>query len=133
MRSFDEHLLEKRCLADEFGVLVRRAESQHRLARGGQIRHVALKYHCVRSRSVGFSSDDAGSARVEVLHEPLDRAALARRVAALEHEDEPSAPALTPILQRQQFDLQQPLLDLVLVAGHPVLVRVAPTAWCQRR
>jgi hypothetical protein len=95
MPSFDEHLLEKRCLADEFGVLVRRAESQHRLARGGQIRHVALKYHCVRSRSVGFSSDDAGSARVEVLHEPLDRAALARRVAALEHEDEPSAPALT--------------------------------------
>jgi len=68
--------------------------------------------------------DDAGAARVEVLHEPLDRAALARRVATLEHDDVPVAVGLAPLLQLQQFDLQQSLLLLVLVARHALLVRV---------
>ena len=68
--------------------------------------------------------DDAGAARVEVLHEPLDGAALARGVAALEHDDMPVPVGLAPLLQLQQFDLQQPLLLLVLVALHPLVVRV---------
>ena len=68
--------------------------------------------------------DDARPARVEVFHEPLDGAALARGVAALEHDDVPVAVGLAPLLQLQQFDLQQPLLLLVLVALHALVVRV---------
>ena len=68
--------------------------------------------------------DDAGTARVEVLHEPLDRAALACRVAALEHDDVPVTVGPAPFLQLQQFDLQQPVLLLVIVARHPLVVRV---------
>jgi hypothetical protein len=68
--------------------------------------------------------DHSGAARVEVLHEPLDGAALAGRIAALEHDHVPVAVGLTPLLQLEQFDLQQPLLLLVLIARHAVGVRV---------
>jgi hypothetical protein len=60
-----------------------------------------------------------------VLHEPLDRAALAGRVAALEDDDQPLTGVLDPLLKLQQLDLQQPLLPVVVVAVHPLVVRVA--------
>ena len=68
--------------------------------------------------------DDAGTAGVEVFHEPLDRAALARRIPALEHDDVPVAVGLAPLLQLEQFDLQQPFLLLVLVTRHALVIRV---------
>jgi len=57
-------------------------------------------------------------------NQPLDGAALAGRVAAFEHHDVPVAVRLTPLLQLQQFDLQQPFLFLVLLALHALVVRV---------
>jgi hypothetical protein len=45
-----------------------------------------------------------------VLGEPLDRAALAGRVAPLEDDDDFLAGVLDPVLQLDQFDLQQPLV-----------------------
>ncbi|MDT5058500.1 MAG: hypothetical protein QOF66_6866 [Mycobacterium sp.] len=80
----------------------------------------------LRTFAVGglLQRDDAGATRVEVLHEPLDGAALACRIAALEHDHVPVAVGLTPLLQLEQFDLQQSLLLLVLVARHAVVVRV---------
>jgi hypothetical protein len=71
-----------------------------------------------------LQGDDAGAARVQVLHEPLDRAALACGVAALEHDHVPGADALAPLLQLEQFDLQQPLFVLVLGPGHAGVVGV---------
>ena len=68
--------------------------------------------------------DDAGSARVEVLREPFDGAALAGRVAALEHDHMPVIVGLAPLLQLEQLDLQQSLLFLVPVAMHAFVVRV---------
>ncbi|AQA20641.1 hypothetical protein BTZ20_1065 [Rhodococcus sp. MTM3W5.2] len=59
-----------------------------------------------------------------MLREPLDRAALARRVPTLEHDHVPAAGRLGPVLQFEQLDLQQPLGHLVLGALHPILVRV---------
>ena len=69
--------------------------------------------------------DDARPARVEVLHEAFDGAALARGVATLEHDDVAQPVGLAPLLQLQQLDLQQPLLLLVFSARHAFVVRVA--------
>jgi hypothetical protein len=63
--------------------------------------------------------------RVQVLGEALDRAALARGVAALEHHHQLLAGVLDPALQPEQLDLQLALLDLVLAAVHPLAVGVA--------
>jgi hypothetical protein len=54
------------------------------------------------------------AAGVQVLSEPLDRAALARRVPALEQDDEPALLATDRPLQLQHLDLQQALGLLVL-------------------
>ena len=107
------------------GTVVPGPVEQHDLTGGRQVLDVALEVP-LRAFLLGglLQRDDAGAARVEVLHEPLDGAALARGVAALEHHDVPEPVGLAPLLQLQQLDLQQPLLLLVLVAGHPVVVRV---------
>jgi hypothetical protein len=60
-----------------------------------------------------------------VLGEPLDGAALAGRVAALEHHNQPLTGGLDPVLELQQLDLQQPLGPLVLLAPHPLGLGVA--------
>jgi hypothetical protein len=60
-----------------------------------------------------------------VLHEPFDGATLARGVAALENDDMPVAVGLAPLLQLEQFDLQQPLLLFLLMPRHPLVIRVA--------
>ncbi len=92
----------------------------------GQVSDVTLEVP-LRALTLGglLERDDAGAARVQVLHEALDGAALARRVTALEHDDVTQPVRLAPLLQLQQFDLQQPLVLLVLVARHALVVRVA--------
>jgi hypothetical protein len=60
-----------------------------------------------------------------VLHEPLDRAPLAGRVAALEQDDQPLTGGLDPVLELQQLDLQQSLGPLVLLARHPLAIGIA--------
>ena len=49
----------------------------------------------------------------DLLHEPLDGATLAGRVAALEQDDQPLTGRLDPLLELQQLDLQQALGPLV--------------------
>jgi hypothetical protein len=66
----------------------------------------------------------ACAARVQVLGEPLDRAALSGGVAALEEHHDPLTGVLDPGLHLEQLDLQGPLDDLVLVPGHPLVVGV---------
>ena len=107
---------------------------QHDLACGGQVVDVALE---VPLRAFAFGGllqrDDACTARVEMLHEPLDGAALARGVAALEHDDVPVPVGLAPLLQLQQFDLQQPLLLLVVGARHARRRTGSSPATCRPR
>ena len=69
-----------------------------------------------------------GAARIQVLGEAFDRAALARGVPAFEEDYEATARGFDPLLQLQQFDLQQPLFHLILFPGHsgPVGVALAP-------
>ncbi len=72
--------------------------------------------------------DHARAARIQVLHEALDRAALAGRVATLEQDHDLLPGLLHPRLQLEQLDLQPVLLPLVALARHQVPVRIAPLA-----
>ena len=59
-----------------------------------------------------------------MFHEALDGATLASCIPALEHDHVPVVIALRPLLQLQQFDLEQTFLLLILVAGHAMFVGV---------
>ena len=73
---------------------------------------------------------DAREARVEMLHEPLDRAALAGGVAPLEEDDELLPGLLRPDLDLQKLGLKFRLLGLV--GSHPHLVRIGVGAGFER-
>src|SRR4029453_14165311 len=70
---------------------------------------------------LGQSNDTRGT-RVEVLHETLDRAALAGRVAALEQDHVLGASLLCPALELHQLYLKCVFLEFVVLAVHPLLV-----------
>src|ERR1700739_4314667 len=74
------------------GAVVPGPVEQHDLCAGGQVGDVALEEPLatlpVRGRGQGCDADDAGA---EVFGDPLDRAALAGGVAALENHDNASA------------------------------------------
>src|SRR5262249_30708433 len=94
-----EVALELGCLTQELRVLLFRAEAhdvfdagavvpgtveQDELTARRQVLHVPLEIPLTLFDGCGFlERDDARAARVEVLHEPLDRAALARGVSTL--------------------------------------------------
>jgi hypothetical protein len=59
-----------------------------------------------------------------MLHETLYRAALARGVASLEEHHDAAAGILDPVLQFEQFDLEQPFLVLIFVASEPFSVGI---------
>ena len=124
-----QHALEFRHLAHELEVLDRIAEphdaldarpvvpgaiEEHHVAPCGQMLHIALEVplaHFVLGRL--FERDDAGGARVQVFHEPLDSASLACRIAPFEQDDDLLAGGLDPVLHFQQFDLQVFLVPVV--------------------
>ena len=60
-----------------------------------------------------------------MLHESFDRSALTGSVASFEHDGVPCAGFFRPVLQLEEFDLQQTLGHFVLVPRHPCVVRVA--------
>ena len=70
------------------------------------------------------SRDDAGAARIEMLHETFDRASLAGGVAPLEQDDDFFAGLLDPFLHLQQFHLQASFFRLVIAASDLVGVGV---------
>ena len=108
------------------GAVVPGAVEHHDLAGGGQVLHVALEIP-LAALDLGrlLQRDDARAARIEVLHEALDRAALAGGVAAFEQDDDLLPGRLDPRLQLQQLDLQPVLLPLVAPARKQVQVRIA--------
>jgi len=75
-----------------------------------------------------FERHDPRAAWVEVFHEALDGAALARGVASFEQDHDALLVLLDPGLQLEQFHLQQVLLRLVGLAGQQVPVGVGATA-----
>src|SRR5439155_26386355 len=110
----DEHPLEIGARAEELGVFLVRAEAhdsldagpvvpapveQDHLARRGQVRDVALEVP-LRLLALGGRAQRhyPRETRVEALGDRLDRAALARRVPALEHDDDPQALGADPLL-----------------------------------
>jgi hypothetical protein len=136
----DQHPLELGRLLHELVVLVVGAELHHPFHAGpvvpgpvehddltgrGQVRDVALEVPLGALPLAGLlQRDDAGAAGVEVLGEPLDGAALAGGVPALEQEHQALPAVLDPVLELEQLDLEQPLAPVVLLPGHPLRVRV---------
>src|SRR4029453_10685469 len=129
-------LLERRADVEEPVVLLPRAEAEyvldaravvtasvedHDLPRGREVREIALHVHLallpVRRRRQRHYPEHAWA---DALGEGLDRAALAAGVAALEHDHDPLAGGLHPLLQVAELDLQ--LTHLLLVALRAQLV-----------
>ena len=111
------------------GAVVPAAVHHHDLAARRQVLRIALEVPLAALDLAGFfQRDDARTARVQVFHETLDRAALAGRVAAFEEDQQALAAVLDPGLQLQQFHLQLVLLRLVGLARHQVAVRIAAVA-----
>ena len=136
----DQHALELRRLPHELLVVRLRGEAHHPLharpvvpgpvehddlAGRGQVRHITLEVPLgLFPLARLHQRHDRRAAGVQVLGEPLDRAALAGRVAALEHDDDPLPGGLHPVLQLDELDLQRALRALVVVPRHPRVVRV---------
>ena len=59
-----------------------------------------------------------------MLHEALDGAALTRGIAALEDNHKTAARILHPILQLEQFDLEQPFLVVVFLTAQPFSIGI---------
>jgi hypothetical protein len=93
------------------GAVVPGAVEHHDLAGRRQVLHVALEVPLAALDLAGLlERDDARAAGVQVLHEALDRAALAGGVAPLEEDHHALPGLLHPRLQLQQLDLQPVLL-----------------------
>ena len=88
--------------------LYQERSKKHDFAGRRQVLDVALEIP-LRALALGrlLQRDDARAARVQVLHEALDRAALAGRVAPLEQHDDLLAGLLDPVLRLQQLRLQR--------------------------
>ena len=136
----DQHLFKKWRLPDEFGVLLRSAVAhdtfnagavvpgtieEHDLSGSGKVIHIALEVplgaFLLRRLLQSYHPRTSG---IEMFHEALDGATLASCIPALEHDHVPVVIALRPLLQLQQFDLEQTFLLLILVAGHAMVVGV---------
>jgi hypothetical protein len=59
-----------------------------------------------------------------VLHEALDGTSLTRSIPAFEDNHKAAARILHPILQLEQFDLEQPFLVIVFLAAQPFSIGV---------
>ena len=136
----NEVALELGRLPHELAVLLVRAEAHHAFDSGAvvpgaiehgdfaacrQVLHIALEIPLPSLDIAGFlERHDARTTRVQVLHEALDRAALAGRIATFEQYDDAFSGLLHPGLQFQQLDLQPVLLLFVVIARHQVPVGV---------
>src|SRR5262245_19906268 len=131
---FHQQPLEDRALMEETHVLLLRTEAHHPfdagavvpasieqndLARGRQVLDIALE---VPPRPLPFGRrgkrDDPGNAGVEVLRDPLDRAALSGRIAALEDHNQPSTLSTHPFLQLHELSLKAEELLLIGLPRH---------------
>ena len=101
------------------GAVVPAAVEDHDLARRRELRDVALDVHLRADPRVrGGQRDVLEDAGARPLRDPPDRAALAGGVHALEHDEDPGAGRLDPLLHRHELALEDPHLPLVLLPLH---------------
>src|SRR5262249_2026246 len=100
------------------------AVEDHDLARSRQVGHVTLQvdlgFLTLRRRG---QRDHPEHARAHALGDRLDRAALPRAVAALEHDADLEALALHPLLELHQFHVEVLQSRLVVLATERLIVR----------
>src|SRR5271166_903527 len=107
------------------GAVVPGPVEEHDLALGGQMCDVALEVPLATfALSRNRQRRDARDARAEVFGDPLDRAAFARCITALEHDHDPCAGVPGPLLQLHEFRLQTEQFGFVDVVGDLVSPRL---------
>ena len=120
--AVDHRLLDGRHLLQEPVRLLGRAEAHHPLDAGAvvpaavedhdlagrrEVADVALDVHLgPLALGRGGQGDDLEHARADALGDPLDRAALAGGVAALEHDAHPRTRRLDPLLHRDELAME---------------------------
>ena len=135
-----QHLLELGALTHELEIVGGRAEAHDPLDAGPVVPGAVEQGELTGRRQMGDialeiplgplalvrlgESHDARGARIHVLHVALDRAALARGIAALEQHDDPLAALLDPALRLEQFALQLDHVRLVRLGLHAGRVRI---------
>ena len=129
----DQHLLEDRGLLQEAVVLLRRTEAHHLLHAGAVVPGAVEEHDLALAWQVGDVAlvvplaafplgwrgqrDDPGDSRAQILGDPLDRATLARRIAALEDHHDAGAGLPRPFLELDQLRLQPEDLGFVDLVG----------------
>src|SRR5262245_60191109 len=107
------------------GAVVPAAVEEHDLARGREVRHIALEIPLGALAVVGGGQGgDATHARIEALGDALDDAALACGVAPLEQDHEPVPGVDDPVLELHQLALEAEQLAEVVEALGAALVRL---------
>ena len=131
----DQHAFELGAAVQECAIFLFRAKSHHPLdpgtvvpgavenddlARGGQMRDVALKIPLrLFAFGRGRQRHDMTDPGVERLGDALDRASFACGVAALEDDRDTVARCLDPFLQLDQFDLKPSQFGVILLGADP--------------
>ena len=106
------------------GAVVPAAVKQDHLARGRQVRRVALEVPLRALAVVGCGQrSHATHARVQALGDAFDHAALARRIAALEDDHHLVPGGHDPVLQLHQLGLQAEQFPKVLLTFGLVLLQ----------
>ena len=101
------------------GPVVPTAVEDHDLAGRREVRHVALDVHLgLLALGRGGQCDVLEHPRAGPLGDAPDRAALARRVPALEHDADLRPGSLDPLLHGDELALQHPHVLLVLLVLH---------------
>jgi hypothetical protein len=101
------------------GPVVPAAVEDHDLPRRREMRHVALDVHLRLDPRIRCGQGDVlEDPRTRSFGDPPDRASFARAVHALEHDADPGAGGLDPLLHRHELALEDPHLPLVLLPLH---------------
>jgi hypothetical protein len=107
------------------GAVIPRAVEQDDLPGSRQVRYVAPE---IPLPTFALSGDiKCGNPRrpgIQVLHEALDGTALTSSIPALEDNHKAAARILHPILQLEQFDLEQPFLVLIFLMAQPLSIGI---------
>ena len=111
-------------LLDPGAVIPRTVEQDH-LPHGRQVRHVTLEIPLpLLTLGRDIERDDPRGPGIQMLHEALDSAAFAGGIPTLEYNDEAAAPILHPVLQLEQFDLEDPFRMIVFLAAQPLVIGI---------
>src|SRR5262249_44514640 len=96
------------------------------LARGWEVRHVALYVH-LALLAVGWSRKchDSKNSRADPLCDGFDRAPFARAITAFKHDDDTQSFVFYPVLEQAELRLKPKQLFFVILSLHLLVLHIA--------